>query len=188
MNSRRPHGFTLIELMLAVAMIAILLGIAAPSVRDLTMNARITSQANDLMTDLAIARSEAVKRNVRTAICASNTGVNCTNTAWNQGWIVITDSDQDGSLTGTDVKIKEVAALDGGNSLTSTGHSTGPSGGPFVAFRPSGMSSPGGANIVFTLCDSRTVATVGAAAANNKGRRITVSGTGRAIVSRYTCP
>lgn len=185
----RYAGFTVIELMITVALLAILVGIAAPSLRDLTMNARITSQANDLMTDLAMTRSEAVKRSVRTAICTSSSGTACTSSNWQQGWIVFADADGDGALAAVTDIIKAVPALDGGNTLVSAGHSTNGSAAMFVPYRPSGVVTPGGAGtITFDLCDSRTIATVGAAAASNKGRRITISGTGRAFVQGRTCP
>src|SRR5688500_1581634 len=67
MNSR-PVGFTLVELMITLVLIAILATIAAPSVRDVIRNARMTSAANDYLTDLSIARAEAVKRGVPTAL------------------------------------------------------------------------------------------------------------------------
>lgn len=182
-------GFTVIELLIAVTLLAILLGIAAPSVRDLILNSRITSQANDLMTDLAIARSEAVKRGVRAAVCASSSGAACTATPWSQGWIVFLDPDGNGAVDAATDIVKVTPALDGNNTLTSVGHANSAAGGPMVAFRPSGTITPGGAgNIVFDLCDWRTAANVGTAAASNKGRRITVTGTGRAHVERRTCP
>lgn len=188
MRSRHP-GFTVIEVLMAIALMAVLMMIAAPSVRDLTMNARITGQANDLMTDLAMTRSEAVKRNVRTAICTSSSGTGCTSSNWNQGWLVFLDTDGDGVLASANDIIKPVPAIEGGNTLTSTGHSTNGAGARFVPFRSSGVTTPGGGGAVrFDLCDTRTSANVGAAAAENKGRRIWVSGTGRAYVERYTCP
>ena len=88
----RPAGFTVLELMMVVTVMAVLAVIAAPSLRDTIMNARMTSAANDLLTDLAIARAEAVKRGRPTAICTSNDGASCTGTGWSQGWILFSDS------------------------------------------------------------------------------------------------
>jgi type IV fimbrial biogenesis protein FimT len=185
----RNSGFTVIELMVAVALLAVLLGIAAPSIRDVTMNARMTGQTNDLMTDLAIARSEAVKRGVRVALCTSSTGTACMNSFWNQGRLVFVDADNDGILASQDDVVKAMPAIEGDITITSTGHASNGAGGPLVTFRPSGVITPGGAGAIqFTLCDSRTVASVGAGAAQNKGRRVTVSGTGRAVSERFTCP
>ena len=199
----RPAGFTLIELMIVVVLLAILMMVAAPSVRDITLNARITAQANDFMTDLSVARAEAVKRGGRTAMCASTTyaqcsavppavGCQCTNTAWNQGWVIFSDSAPFGSIDGTDVVIKVVPAIDGAadpnpNTINSF-NTPAATIGPWIGFQPSGVTTAGGTgSILFDLCDARTTPTVAAAVAANKARRITVTGTGRASVARCQC-
>jgi len=184
---KRHSGFTLIEMMVVVALLAILMMVAAPSVRDLTLNARMTSTANDLMTDLSIARSEAVKRGARTAVCSSSTGTGCTTTPWEQGWIVFIDADADGNLAAAADIVKVVPGIQG-MSAVSVGHGVNGAGASFVPFRPSGATNPTAADITFTLCDSRTIATVGASAAQLRGRQVSVTRTGRSIVTRFTCP
>ena len=200
----RHAGFTVLELMIVVALIAVLSVIAAPSLRDLIKNARMTSQANDLMTDLAIARAEAVKRGVRTAVCTSSNGTSCTATNWNQGWIIFADhGPEKGGTFGvvdsgipapdTDTVLKRARAIDGANenpanTITSINHSVS-GGAKYVGFRPSGVVTPGGggAEVEFLLCDSRSTDRVGASAASNKGRHVKVAGTGRAYSIRCTC-
>lgn len=56
-------GFTLIELMVTIAVAAILLAVAVPSFRHLIISNRLTTAANDVVTALTVARSEAIKRN-----------------------------------------------------------------------------------------------------------------------------
>ena len=211
MNSQRA-GFTVIELMITVAVIAVLATIAAPSLRDLVKNARMTSLANDFMTDLNIARSEAVKRGVRTAMCTSNNGTNCTGTPWNQGWIIFTDGGPDlpggvygqvnsnlktDANTGTvllDVILKISRKIDGADenpptSITAQNPQAGPAG-QYIGFRPSGVVSSGGGgpNIEIYICDSRNQADGATAAeASTKGRHITVTGSGRAHAVRCSC-
>jgi len=202
--TQRHSGFTVLELMMTVGLIAVLMMIAAPSLRDLIKNSRITSQANDLMTDLAIARAEAVKRGVRTAICTSSDGLTCTATPWNQGWIIFTDHGPDkGGTYGavdsaipapdTDTVLKIARAIDGANenpaNTITTINASVNAGAMYVGFRPSGVVTPGGAGAEteFLLCDSRTTDKVGASAASNKGRHIRVAGTGRAYSIRCTC-
>jgi type IV fimbrial biogenesis protein FimT len=194
----RHAGFTLIELMITIALIAVLSTIAAPSMRDLVKNARMTALANDFITDLSIARSEAVKRGVRMAICTSSNGTSCTNTGWNQGWIVFTDSVEGtnyGSVNGTDMILKVAPRIDGATEtpptlITSVNAQSGPVG-TFVGFRPSGVIMPGGGDtttdINFYVCDSRTTANVSAGEAAQKGRHVTLTLTGRAHVVRCTC-
>ena len=186
MNTRQS-GFTMIEMMMVIALLAVLMMVAAPSVRDLTLNARMTSTANDLMTDLSIARSEAVKQGARTAVCSSSTGTACTDTPWEQGWIVFIDADADGNLAAATDIVKVVPALQG-ITAASVGHATNAVSARVVPFRPSGTTNPTAADITFTLCDARTVAAVGAGAAQRRGRQVSVTRTGRSIVTRFTCP
>jgi type IV fimbrial biogenesis protein FimT len=92
-------GFTLIELMVVVAIGAILAVLAIPSFSAFINNTRLSSTQSQLMSDLNFARSEAVKRNVRTLVCARNAaGTACANsTDWSVGWLVCTDADADGA-------------------------------------------------------------------------------------------
>jgi len=60
---QRVSGFTLIELMITITVAAILLGIAIPSFNYLTVSSKLTTTANDLVTAIGVARSEAIKRN-----------------------------------------------------------------------------------------------------------------------------
>ena len=60
----KQSGFTLVELMFTITVLAVLLGIGVPNFRDFIRNSRMTAAANDLLADLNLARSEAVKRRV----------------------------------------------------------------------------------------------------------------------------
>ena len=197
----RRSGFTVIELLMTVALIAVLFGIAAPSLRDMVRNARMTGLANNIMTDLAVARGEAVKRGARTTMCPSDraaqcaappyTNCQCTATAWNLGYLILQDADGNGSVgtAGTPPVsefIKYVPAIDG---ATEPQPSTIVVSAPAVSFLASGVSTQGGAGTTtFNLCDSRALAYgVTEPEARGRGRRITISGTGRALSARCTC-
>ena len=184
---KHKRGFTLIELIVAVSILSILMGVAAPSLRDLFMNAAVTGQANDLLSSLAVARSEAIKRGVRTGVCTSTNGTSCTSSQWNEGWLVFIDADMDGNKDAGTTSLRTQAAIEAQNTFTSTGHGTNGSGGRYIEYSPSGTLIGTLSTVTFTLCDTRTVATVGAAAANLKGRRITISSTGRPRIERLTC-
>jgi type IV fimbrial biogenesis protein FimT len=86
---KRISGFSLLEVMTAVALISILLALAAPSFRDFTRNNRVTAANNDLVSALNLARSEATRRSTPVTICASANGTTCgAATDWASGWIV----------------------------------------------------------------------------------------------------
>ena len=78
---------TLIELLIAMVVLAILLGIGIPQFRDAVLGARLRTMANDMFTSVQLARSEAIKRNAVMTLCASSDGATCTGT-WHDGWIV----------------------------------------------------------------------------------------------------
>src|SRR5687768_2450337 len=81
-------GFTLIEMMVAISVVAILIGVAAPGLRDFMLNVRLTGYANDLLTALMLARSEATKRDVRVSVCArkkNNDGQCANGQQWDNG-------------------------------------------------------------------------------------------------------
>lgn len=93
-----PRGFTVIELVITVAVLAILVAIATPSFRELSLNNRATSATNNLLADLALARNEAVK-SARVAYVTA-TGGN-----WNNGWAVWVDANGNGSRDTADEPI-----------------------------------------------------------------------------------
>ncbi len=86
----KNRGFTLLELLVTIAVAAIILSYGVPSFMDVVRNGRAATNANDFVTALAIARSEAVKRGARVTVCASNDQATCSGD-WEDGWIVFAD-------------------------------------------------------------------------------------------------
>lgn len=170
-------GFTLLELMIALTIIGVLLAIAAPSFREAMMNVRISAQTNDLMADLALARSEAVKRNQTVYLCTSRDQLTCNGDSWAQGWIVAVDANGDNLWDSTEVAIKARPAAEGNNTIVSVGHSVSGSA-LMIPYRASGAA--GNVARRFVICDSRTTGTT--------GRRISINITGRPQLERVTCP
>jgi type IV fimbrial biogenesis protein FimT len=80
MNLQR--GFTIIELMVVISILAILATLAAPSFRELLAVQRVKNSASDLFADMALARNEAIRRN-------SSVTISAINTSWDNGWSVV---------------------------------------------------------------------------------------------------
>lgn len=88
-------GVTLIELLVAISILAILLTIGVPSFRDFFVENRVKAVTTDFLSSLNLARSEAIKRGGRVVVCKSSnpTAANptCSSGAWSQGWVVFVD-------------------------------------------------------------------------------------------------
>lgn len=170
---RGIKGFTLIEILVTIGILAILLSAAAPSMRDMVLNNRVTSLTNDLLSDLAVARSEALKRGQRVVVCknAGNDAA-CGNGQWNMGWLLFVDTDSDSTLDTGETILRVRQTLTSDMTVTSTGIVD------TIVVRPVGLVTPVGS---FKICDTR---------AGPYGRNITVAASGRASVSTTpaTCP
>lgn len=89
------QGFTLPELLVSVAIAAVLLAAALPTMKDVIVKDRTASQVNELLASLQLARSEAIKRLTPVTVCASANGDSCLAPAlndWKSGWIVFNES------------------------------------------------------------------------------------------------
>jgi len=171
----QQQGMTIIELMVTMAIVAILAGVSAPSMRDMLLSWRMTSQTNDFISNFAMARGQAAALGTTVTVCASSDGASCTGT-WSQGHIIFTDADADATVDGgTDRILRVASALSSGTTLVVSNLSTAGR----LQFRPTGMvSGVTGSGATFALCDGRT---------GPYGRTITVQLTGRAASVTVTC-
>ena len=88
---KNAHGFTLIELMIGIAILAIILGLGVPSFMNTIERNRITTATNDVVMAMQMARSEAIKRRAEVTVCRRDAaGSACENgTDWAGGWLVL---------------------------------------------------------------------------------------------------
>lgn len=132
MRARRQSGFSLIEAVIALAIVAVAATLAAPEFNKLVSNRRVSSAADDLYAALFYARSEAIQRNQNVVIQAIGGD-------WSNGWEV-PDPANAGSFLLQHAQTRLVAA-----ETTSAATS--------ITYQPSGRL-PGGAVPKFTLCDT----------------------------------
>jgi type IV fimbrial biogenesis protein FimT len=157
--------------MISIVVAAVLLALASPSFVEFTKNRRITAQANEFVSTLSLARSEALKRVSRVTVCASSNGTSCTG-GWNQGYLVFNDDNNNGSVDGGESILKVVSALAGANTLNGITGTVA----SYVSYVSSGhskLTSGAFQSGSIALCDDRGV---------SHGRAITVNVTGRVRV------
>lgn len=102
----REKGITLLELLITMAVLAIVLAMGSPVLESSVRRAAIDSQVNQLQTTVNFARARAVARNGNVSICRSSDGAVCATTGssgdWTIGWIVFTDAGTAGVVDGSD--------------------------------------------------------------------------------------
>jgi len=91
------HGWTLIELMIVVAIGSLMLAAALPQYRDWIATHQLANVAEQLAGSMNLARAEAIKRGYRVNLCRTLDRRHCSNTAgWENGWLVFVDANRDG--------------------------------------------------------------------------------------------
>jgi type IV fimbrial biogenesis protein FimT len=124
MNNKliRPSatGFTLIELMIVLLIVAVVSALGGPALNETVKRNRLRVQADRILTTLNLARSEAVKRNQSVSICSSSDGAACSGD-WEDGWIIFSNSNGDSTVNaGVDSVIRIYAGVANGYTLSGT--------------------------------------------------------------------
>jgi len=117
---RSLRGFTVIQLMVALTIVATLTGLAIPSYRYITNSSRIAGEINNLLGDLQYARFQAIKQGQTITVCASSDGKSClgsTSTTWNTGWIVFNDANNNGTVDTGEAVIRVQQGFSGTDTL-----------------------------------------------------------------------
>ncbi|MEJ1296967.1 MAG: GspH/FimT family pseudopilin [Candidatus Sedimenticola sp. (ex Thyasira tokunagai)] len=155
----KSKGMTLVELMVTLAVGGILLAIAVPSYRTMVQNNRLAAGANEFVSSMSLARSEALKRRADVTVTATDSSV-AGNELGKGGWEV---------KVGTTI-LKKVSAFSSGITFNSTGNNS--------SYTYSANGGASGSDTI-DLCTG----------SGETGRQISLSATGRvSINSSYTCP
>jgi type IV fimbrial biogenesis protein FimT len=164
---RVAAGLTLLELLITLALVAIVLGMGAPSFHEIALNARSTEQVNALVRGLHLARSTAILRAVPVVLCKTRSSGQCVTdaSAWSDGWIVFANRDRDSpphvdpgeSVLATQPPTDRVSVRANRNAVT---------------YWPFALA---GTTVTFVFCDER---------GTNAARAVIVSQTGRPRASK----
>ena len=163
--AKTQQGFTLVELMITIAVLAVLLSVAIPSFNEITLGSKLRSYANNLVASAHLARGEAIKRNNVVILCVSTNGTSCATGGWEQGWIV---------LSGATVIHRQQATVSGFNITESSDLTS-------LSFQPTGI---GATQATLTVCRATP-------SAGNQERVVIIGVTGKPSVTKTnsgSCP
>lgn len=164
----KQRGYSLYDLLITSA-VASVLGVGAVGMSSLVQDSRLTAGVNQLMAELSLARSEAIKRRSAITLCASATGTECRGSRkWHDGWIIFWDLNGNGRLEPDEsvLRVQESPAI---KSLTLG--AWGPGTGQWITYEADGTTKQNG---TFTFCDNRGA---------SKAKAVILLGTGRPRVS-----
>ncbi|TAN53129.1 MAG: prepilin-type N-terminal cleavage/methylation domain-containing protein [Methylococcaceae bacterium] len=155
-------GFTLLELLVTIAIMVVTLMIGVPAFRETIQNSRQSTQANEWTTDISLARSEAIKRGAPVTLCKRNSAGNgCDNAAdWVSGWVVFADDNGNGVVDADEQILRLHGPLTGLSSLHYPQSR--------ITYAANGFAA--GYSGTMTFCDSRGA---------DKARGLVLSNTGR---------
>lgn len=164
------HGFTLLELMVSIALLAILITLGIPSFSSIIRNNQASADSNSFVTGLNLARSEAVKRNTEVRLSPIQGIITNGNTQWSQGWLVWTDSNNNNSVDTAEI-IRRFDAIGGelGGERA------------LIRFAADGSLANPGNNSALAFALTPHGCQI------NEKRLITISATGHVATSRGTC-
>lgn len=176
-RNNAQRGFTLIELMMVLLILAVMLGVAGPSFQDSLQRNRMQSTVSEVATAISFARAEAVIRSEPVAMCPTIDTATCSGSSWETGWLLFVDNGvgtggaaSDGTINGSEELLRIGDPAPAGVTIRS-------------------VNFPSTANLVFqdngrvlqnisgtiTICDARGVTSA-------RGIIVEVSGQGRRAV------
>lgn len=186
----RQGGFTITELMLTIAVLALVTTLAVPSFVAMTKNNRLATQTNLLVSHVNLARSEAIKRGVEVILCRSAdpsaSPPSCGGTAntWTSGWLVFVSGDGNAVFDpAADTLIK--VGLPPGGVIDIRTNATADS---ELRYNPDGTTNEAGGTARFAVCDDRGEEVGREVVVSPNGRPELVKGTSAAPLNDCTNP
>ncbi len=180
----RVRGFSLLELMITITVMAILLAIAVPSFRDVIHRNQVSSASNAMLASLNYARSEAITRGQLVSMCPGDQTAGCTSggTAYDQGWLVYTypagaASANKAYAAGSSILLRSVDPQ--------TNVSIQAKSGTIVTFGQQGQLKPS-TPLVFAACYRSGSSGVGSITAKVPGAQLDVNGSGSVTTKSLT--
>lgn len=162
------RGFSLYELLTTLSVVSVA-GTFAAGMNGVIQHHRLSAEVNQLIADIQLTRSEAIKRSNTVTLCQSNTGNDCTRTSeWGYGWIVFVDTNSDRRVDAGESVLRVQSSLQTGVRLDFAGALNRDH---YLTYKPSGYVEPNG---TFTFCDNSRA---------TPAKAIIVLGTGRARIS-----
>lgn len=171
---RRTRGFSLIELITALAVITILAGLGLPAFRYVADRVRADATFHELTASLMSARMLAIASAQPVTVCPSDDGRRCRDDrAWENGWIIFRDPARTGEPASDTAIVRRFDPLPSGYRLeTSVGRIR-------IRFLPNGSAA--GTNATFRLCGAAPgAALLGSVILGNSGRARTERARGKA--------
>jgi len=169
-------GFTLVEMIITIAVMAIVSTIGVPSFNDVILSSYAVTHTNDFLSSLNLARSEAIKRGQRVVVCKSlNNICQASLPGWEQGWMVFVDSNNTALLDSNEFPLRVHGPLKGGDTLRGNQNVSS-----YISYSPDGTTKlKSGAfqagTLTFGLC------------VHHKKNEIVISSSGRARLKKEPC-
>ena len=192
MGKMHAEGVTLVELMITLAVLAVVLTIGIPAFGEFLQNNRMSAAANDVLSSLHLARGEALKRQVAVVVCASSNAETLNPTCdggagFDQGWVIFADPNDNAQVDGGEVVIAASGPLHPSIGANST---WGIAGAPvYVAFGATGArqdqalaATPSVRDMEF--CDERGDREISGGVAAGRWLRISATGHPRIFAER----
>ncbi len=141
---KTTRGLTLIEVLAAVAIAAILAGLAVPGLKSFLARRAADAAVTTLVSDLRLARAEAIRRGLPVTLCSSANGKSCgaAGASWHLGWIIFDDHDGNHAVGGNDQVLRVQQAQGSLQSIASSADS--------ITFRANGFATGSAAGLTIT--------------------------------------